>query len=138
MARSRPHAGAFTCVSCDEDEHDEQGIFTRPLAAEPSPAIGPAAVVAVDPPRARVFRVRKSFLAMAGEDSEPADDPNDRDFAPSSLLLRRPRARLPGGVPEEGDTPAAASVSDMASAKKELLSKMSAQGHQAFIRYNLR
>jgi hypothetical protein len=96
-------------------------------------------------------------MSSDSEDSEPTHDPNDLDFAPSPrliLTIRRPRARLSEGVLVEDNTRAAAytlappapseaphasqvTVLDMASAKKELLSKMSAQGHQPFIRCDL-
>jgi hypothetical protein len=95
------------------------------------------------------------LMSTDSEESKPADDPNDRDFAPSPLL-RRPRARSSGGLIVQDSIPAAVNalaspsppvalfasqatfgVFDKASAKKELLSKMSAHGHQAFIRCDL-
>ena len=174
MARPWPR----TRLSPDEDEqdeHDEQPApppspSPPPAAGDTSdevspPAIAPAAPAA-DPPRARrTWAVAFSGghispSSMADEDSEPADDPNDLDFAPSPHL-RRPRPRLPGAVWVEDDPPAVANalaptapsaiappviaphvhasettvgVCDMPCAKKDLLAKMSAHGHQASIR----
>ena len=174
MARPWPR----TRLSPDEDEqdeHDEQPApppspSPPPAAGDTSDEVSPPAIVtaapAADPPSARrTWAVAFSGghispSSMADEDSEPADDPNDRDFAPSPHL-RRPRPRLPRGVPVllpggvwvEDDPPAVANaiappaiapnahasettigVCDMASAKKDLIAKMSAHGHQAFIR----
>ncbi len=92
-------------------------------------------------------------------DSEPADDPNDRDFAPSLLIrVRRPRANKvaapaqpfqaapPNPVRAASGSAAANAIAppdpsfahDLASARQYLLANMSAQGHkQPWIRYDL-
>ncbi len=77
------------------------------------------------------------------DEHEPTDDliANDPDFVPSPFV-RRPKPAGMHTVPGEWVAlpildEVATAPHDLASACRELLAKMSAQGHRAFIRYDL-
>ena len=102
MARQRPRV-PITPDESETEEHEEQPAPPPPPVPPPvagdtsdemsSHAIVPA-VPAADPPRSRrtwAVAFTPGSTNSSDADSEPADDPNDRDFVPSPLL-QRPRA----------------------------------------------